>query len=55
MLYKIYKGEIQIYYAICAYCLVAIVQHDMRLDRNTYEVLQILSMSLHSTKRYIVH
>ena len=32
--------RIQIYSAICAYCLVAIVQHDMRLDRNTYEVLQ---------------
>lgn len=38
--------RIQIYTAICAYCLVAIVQHDMRLERSTYEVLQILSMSL---------
>jgi len=38
--------RIQIYSAICAYCLVAIVQHDMRLERSTYEVLQILSMSL---------
>ncbi len=28
------------------YCLVAIVQHDMRLKRSTYEVLQILSISL---------
>ena len=28
------------------YCLVAIVQHDMRLERSTYEVLQILSISL---------
>ena len=26
--------------------LVAIVQHDMRLERSTYEVLQILSISL---------
>ena len=32
--------------AIIAYCLVAIVQHDMRLERSTYEVLQILSISL---------
>ena len=30
-------------------CLVAIVQHDMRLKRSTYEVLQILSMSLTDT------
>ena len=38
--------RIQIYSAICAYCLVAIVQHDMKLERSTYEVLQILSISL---------
>ena len=38
--------RIQIYSAICAYCLVAIFQHDMQLKRSTYEVLQILSMSL---------
>ena len=38
--------RIQIYAAICAYCLVAIVQHDMKLDRSTYEILQILSISL---------
>ena len=38
--------RIQIYAAICTYCLVAIVQHDMQLDRSTYEVLQILSISL---------
>ena len=38
--------RIQISAAIIAYCLVAIVQHDMRLERSTYEVLQILSMSL---------
>ena len=37
---------IQISAAIIAYCLVAIVQHGMRLERSTYEVLQILSMSL---------
>lgn len=38
--------RIQIYSAICVYCLVAIIQHDMKLDRSTYEVLQILSISL---------
>ena len=38
--------RIQIYAAICTYCLVAIIQHDMQLDRSTYEVLQILSISL---------
>lgn len=38
--------RIQIYCAICAYCLVAIVQHDMQLDLSTYEVLQIVGMSL---------
>ena len=38
--------RIQISAAITAYCLVAIVQHDMKLKRSTYEVLQILSISL---------
>ena len=38
--------RIQIYVAICTYCLVAIVQKNMQLDRSTYEVLQILSISL---------
>ena len=38
--------RIQISAAIIAYCLVAIVQHDMQLNRSTYEVLQILSISL---------
>ena len=38
--------KIQIYVAIITYCLVAIVQHDMHLERSTYEVLQILSISL---------
>ena len=41
--------RIQIYSAICAYCLVAIIQHDMKLRRSTYEILQILSMSLTDT------
>lgn len=38
--------RIQISSAIITYCLVAIVQHDMQLKRSTYEVLQILSISL---------
>ncbi len=38
--------RIQIAVAIITYCLVAIVQHDMQLERSTYEVLQILSISL---------
>ena len=38
--------RIQISVAIITYCLVAIVQHDMKLNRSTYEVLQILSISL---------
>ena len=38
--------RIQVYSAMITYCLVAIVQHDMKLDRSTYEVLQILSISL---------
>jgi hypothetical protein len=38
--------RIQIYAAMCTYCLVAIVQKDMKLDRSTYEALQILSISL---------
>ena len=38
--------RIQISAAITAYCLVAIVQKVMQLKRSTYEVLQILSISL---------
>jgi len=38
--------RIQIYIAISTYCLVAIVQKDLQLNRSTYEVLQILSISL---------
>lgn len=41
--------RIQIYSAIIAYCLVAIVQNDLWIDRSTYEVLQILSISLTDT------
>lgn len=38
--------RIQISAAITAYCMVAIAQHDLNLKRSTYEVLQILSISL---------
>lgn len=38
--------RIQIYSAITAYCLVAIVEHDLHLNRSTFDVLRILSMSL---------
>ncbi|WP_423809602.1 transposase [Piscibacillus halophilus] len=38
--------RIQIYATICTYCLVVIVQNDMKLKRSTYEVFQILSISL---------
>lgn len=33
---------IQIYCAIITYCLVAIIEHDMKLDMDVYTVLQIL-------------
>jgi len=38
--------RIKIYSAITAYCLIAIVEHDLRLNRTTFDVLRILSMSL---------
>ena len=38
--------RVQIYTAIATYCLVAIVEHDLRLNRSTFDVLLILSMSL---------
>ena len=38
--------RIQIYSAITAYCMVAIVEHDLKLHRSTYDVLRILSASL---------
>ncbi len=38
--------RIQISVAIITYCLVAIVRHDLQIERSTYEVLQILSISL---------
>lgn len=38
--------RIQIYCAIIAYCLVAIVGHDLKINRSTYEILQVLGVSL---------
>lgn len=38
--------RIQISTAIINYYLIAIIQHEMELERSTYEVLQILSISL---------
>lgn len=38
--------RIQIYSAICVYCLVAIIQYDIQFIRSTYEVLQIICISL---------
>jgi hypothetical protein len=38
--------RIQIYSAIIAYCLVAIVGYELRIDRSTYEILQVLGISL---------
>ena len=38
--------RIQIYAAITTYCLVAIIEHDLRLNRSTFDVLRVLSMSL---------
>ena len=28
------------------YCLVAIIQYNMKINKNTYEILQILSITL---------
>lgn len=38
--------RIQIYTAIITYCLVAIVGHDLKIERSTYEILQVLGISL---------
>ena len=42
--------RIQIYSAITAFCLVAIVHHDLHLECSVYETLQIIGMSLTDTK-----
>lgn len=41
--------RIQIYSAIIAYCMMAIVQKKMGIDRTIYEMLQIASISLTDT------
>lgn len=38
--------RIQIYSAIITYCLVAIVGHDLKINRSIYEILQVLGISL---------
>ena len=38
--------RIQIYTAIIAYCLVAIVGYELKIDRSIYEILQVLGISL---------
>jgi hypothetical protein len=38
--------KIQIYSALIAYCLAALVRNKLKVDRSTYEILQILSLSL---------
>ena len=38
--------RIQVYTAIITYCLVAIVGNDLKIDRSTYEILQVLGISL---------
>ena len=45
--------KIQIYSAIIAYCLVVVVQEEMKLKMDTYDVLRILSSSL-LTKMHLV-
>jgi hypothetical protein len=41
--------RIQIYSAIISYCMMAIVQKKMRVERTIYEMLQIVSISLTDT------
>lgn len=38
--------RIQVYSALIAYCLVAIVGIELKINRSTYEILQILEISL---------
>ena len=38
--------RIQIHVAIITYCLVAIIEHDLKLDRSVFEVMRILGSSL---------
>jgi len=39
--------KIQLYCAIIAYCLVAIVAKELKIDRHIYTILQIIGFSLH--------
>lgn len=41
--------RIQIFTAISAYCMVAIIEHDLQLRKSTYDVLRVLSASLLDT------
>lgn len=41
--------RIQIYSAVISYCMMAIVQKKMRVERSVYEMLQIVSVSLTDT------
>jgi len=38
--------KIHVYSAIIAYCLVALIRNKLKVERSTYEILQILSISL---------
>jgi hypothetical protein len=38
--------RIQIYSAIIAYCLIAIVGVELKIDRSIYEILQLVGISL---------
>lgn len=38
--------RIQIYTAIITYCLIAIAGYDLKIERSTYEILQVLGISL---------
>ena len=45
--------RIQIYSAIITYCMMAIVQKKMNIERSIYEMLQIVSTSLSDTTNLI--
>ncbi len=38
--------RIQIYVAVTTYCLIAIIEHKMKLERNIYEIMRVLGSSL---------
>lgn len=38
--------RIQVHVAIITYCLIAIIEHDLKLDRPVFEVMRILGSSL---------